>query len=75
MQDDRSMACSWERVMLALYLPGLVLCEQTMVRRWSCSGLILCQKAVSLCGVLARALRSYEVEIISRVEAEIIIQG
>lgn len=44
-QDDRSTACLCERVMVALYLPGLMLCEQTMVRRWSCSGLKFCQKA------------------------------
>lgn len=44
-QGDRSMACLWERVVVAFYLSGLMLCEQTMVRRWSCSGLEFCQKA------------------------------
>lgn len=68
-QDDRSMACLWEKVMVALYLPGLMPCEQTIVRTRSCSGLKFWHKAsVSLCGVLARALRSCGVEIISRVK-------
>lgn len=53
----RSISCLWERVVVGLYLCGLMLYKHTMGRRRSCSGIKFCQKACESVWCLGQSLQ------------------